>query len=103
MISKESLEEFKRIWKEEFGEEISDQKATDEGIALLTMMNIVYRPIKKSWLEEQQIREAIPSVKEVRLLLEEPKLSDKEALMIRDEIIRLVILFNERKREDKFK
>lgn len=52
MLSKEALEEFKAIWRKQFGEDISDEKATEEGINLLTMMNVVYRPIKKEWADE---------------------------------------------------
>lgn len=52
MISKKALEEFRQIWREEIGEEISDEKATGEAINLLTMMNAVYRPIKKEWIKE---------------------------------------------------
>lgn len=52
MISKKALDEFKKIWKEQFNEEISDEKATEEAINLLTLMNAVYRPIKKDWLRE---------------------------------------------------
>jgi hypothetical protein len=98
MISKEALEDFKRIWKEEFGEDISDQKALESGIALLTLMNIVYRPIPKSWLEDQKIRDALPNTKEIRLLLDEPRMSEGEALRIREEMIRLVKLVNKNKK-----
>lgn len=52
MLSKEALEEFKRIYKEEKGEEISDELAVEEAINLLTLFNAVYRPIKKEWLQE---------------------------------------------------
>ena len=52
MLSNKSLEEFKKIWREQFGEEISDEKATEEAINLLTLMDAVYRPIKKEWLKE---------------------------------------------------
>ncbi len=51
MISKESLEEFKAIWKKEFKEEISNEKALESATSLSTLMNIVYRPIKKEWLK----------------------------------------------------
>ena len=47
MISKEALEDFKKIWREQFGEDISDEKATEEGINLLVMFNAIYRPVKK--------------------------------------------------------
>mgnify|MGYP001580821903 CR=1 FL=1 len=54
MISEKALKEFKQIWKEDFGEEISDEKATELGINLLTLFDHIYRPVKKSWLEEDK-------------------------------------------------
>lgn len=52
MLSDKALQEFKEIWKEEYGEEISDAKATELGINLLTMFDAIYRPIKREWWEE---------------------------------------------------
>ena len=52
MISEKALEEFKRIWREQFNEEVSDEKAIESATKLLTLMNAVYRPVKKEWLEE---------------------------------------------------
>ena len=52
MISKEALEEFKQIWREEYGEEISDDFALKQATALLSVMDKVYRPIKKDWLKD---------------------------------------------------
>lgn len=57
MLSKEAIEEFKEIWRKQFGEEISDEKAVEEGINLLTLMNAVYRPIKKEWVDEQNVQQ----------------------------------------------
>ena len=51
MLSKKSLEEFKKIWREQFGEDISDEKATEQGIKLLTLFKAIYRPIKKEWVD----------------------------------------------------
>ena len=51
MISEKALKEFKEIWKVEFGEEISDELALENAIALLTLTDISYRPVKKMWLE----------------------------------------------------
>jgi len=45
MISKESLDEYKRIWKEQYNEEISDDKALESAIKLLTLMKAIYKPI----------------------------------------------------------
>lgn len=53
MISKQALEEFKEIWrKENPGKDIDDKTAMDQAVALLTLMNTVYKPIKKEWLKE---------------------------------------------------
>lgn len=47
MLSKEALEQFKKIWKQEFGEELSDNLALSHALNLLNFINIVFRPIKK--------------------------------------------------------
>ncbi len=52
MISDKALKEFKEIWREEYGEEISDEKAVELGINLLTLFDKIYRPVKKSWMKE---------------------------------------------------
>lgn len=52
MLSATALEEFKKIYLEEFGEEISDEKAVELGINLLTIFDKIYRPVKKSWAED---------------------------------------------------
>ncbi|MDP3792206.1 MAG: hypothetical protein Q8Q89_00555 [bacterium] len=54
MISKEALEEYKKIYKNQFGIDISDEEALDQAIKLLTLVDRVYRPIKKNWLKELQ-------------------------------------------------
>lgn len=53
MLSKNALEEFKTIWREEFGTVISDQEATDQAINLLTLFSAIYKPIKDEWVEEK--------------------------------------------------
>jgi len=42
MLSKKSIEEFKKIWKKEFREEISDQKAYEEGGGLVNFFKLLY-------------------------------------------------------------
>ena len=44
MISKESLEKFKELYKKEFGEELSDQVALDKATRLLNLHRAVYAP-----------------------------------------------------------
>jgi hypothetical protein len=52
MLSEEALQEFKKIYLEEYGEEISDERATELGINLLTMFDNIYRPVKREWVKE---------------------------------------------------
>lgn len=54
MISDEALLEFKRIWADEFEEEISDEVAMEEAVNFLTMFDAVYRPIKQEWIDEYE-------------------------------------------------
>ena len=46
-ISKEELEEFKKIYKEEFGEDLSDEEAREVAQRLLGFIKLVYRPLPK--------------------------------------------------------
>lgn len=52
MLSEEALQEFKRLFLEEFEEEISDEQAIDMGTSLLNLFDHIYRPLKKKWVEE---------------------------------------------------
>lgn len=45
MLSKEAIEEFKKIHKEHYGEDITDQEALELAQNLLNVYKIVYRPI----------------------------------------------------------
>lgn len=47
-ISPEQLAEFKRLYREEFGEDISDAEALDSATSLLTLIKAVYKPIPKA-------------------------------------------------------
>ena len=51
MISEQALQEFLAIWDEEKGTPISREKAVEEAINLLTLYNVVYRPVRREWLE----------------------------------------------------
>jgi len=51
MISETALQEFKKLYVEEFGEEISDEQAMELGTSLLTLFDHIYRPVKKDWLD----------------------------------------------------
>lgn len=46
-LSKEAIEEYKQIYKKEFGEEISDQEAYEQGSRLIRLFEILYRADKR--------------------------------------------------------
>ena len=52
--SKEAIEEFKEIYKKEFGEELSDQDATERATKLLNLMEAIYKPIPQKEYEKTQ-------------------------------------------------
>lgn len=45
MLSKQAIDEFKAIYKKEFGEEISDEEAREKGQKLISLFKTIYRPI----------------------------------------------------------
>lgn len=45
ILSREAIEEFKQIYREEFGETISDADALEMGLRLLRLFEIIYRQI----------------------------------------------------------
>jgi hypothetical protein len=56
MLSKQALEEYKEIHKQETHAILPDEVLLDEAISLLTLFDRVYRPIKKVWLKEYESR-----------------------------------------------
>jgi len=56
MISKHAFEEYKEIHREETGEVLSDDVLFNEATNLLALLDRVYRPIKKEWLQEYEQR-----------------------------------------------
>ena len=56
MLSEIALQEFKEIWRKEFGTDIPDDVAVEEAINLLTMFDAVYRPIKQEWSDEYEAK-----------------------------------------------
>lgn len=51
MLSTQALQEFKEIWKHEFGEDISDDFAVAQAINLLTLIDVIYKPVKTNEYE----------------------------------------------------
>jgi hypothetical protein len=46
MLNQEALTKFQEIWKQENGEELSDDLVVEEAMKLLTFFDAIYRPIK---------------------------------------------------------
>ena len=54
-LSQKAFEEYKAIYKEQVGGELpSDEKLHEMAVSLLTLMDVVYRPIKKEWWEKHK-------------------------------------------------
>ena len=63
MLSKQALDEYREIYRAEHGDVPSDEVLAEEAIKLLTVFDLVYRPIKKVWLQEyERQREIFPRV-----------------------------------------
>jgi hypothetical protein len=43
-LSREAIDEFKLIYEKEFGDEISDHKAREMGLALLRLLTLLLTP-----------------------------------------------------------
>jgi len=56
MLTETQLTKFQDIYRKHFGEEISREKALEEGIKLVNLMKIIYKPITKEELRELQKR-----------------------------------------------
>ncbi len=56
MISKERLEEFKKIYKKRFKKDITDEEALRQATSLLRMVELVYKPMTVKEYEVLQKR-----------------------------------------------
>lgn len=54
MLSHEAIQEFIEIWKEETGNEISRELALEKATHLLTIFNVIFRPIKRGWTTNEK-------------------------------------------------
>ncbi len=52
MLSQKAIDEYKTIYKKEFGKDITDAEAAEQGMKLLRLFKIIYRPIPKGWPKE---------------------------------------------------
>lgn len=56
MISRERIEQFKALYRKNFGKELSDQDAYEKASKLLRTVRLVYKPITENELEQLQKR-----------------------------------------------
>ena len=52
MLSKMAIDEYKRICQEELGQALPEDIVIEQATALLSLINAIYRPIKRKWLED---------------------------------------------------
>lgn len=50
MLSEASIKDFKEIYKEEYGADISDDEALELATNLINFVNKIYRPVLKHWV-----------------------------------------------------
>ncbi len=86
MLSDKAIEEFKQLYKEQYGEELTDSVAAEAANRLLRLVDIVYRPIPKDWEEKyeqiEQEQKAVPEGKKIDLvnhLVSDAKVSEFRA------------------------
>lgn len=72
MLSKKAIEEFKKLYKEHYGEELNDFVASEAANRLIRLVDVVYRPIPKSQEEEynriKKEQEAVPEENKMDLV-----------------------------------
>lgn len=52
MLSKKAINDYMELYKKEFGREISYKEAEIQGISLLRLFKLIYKPIPKEWFEQ---------------------------------------------------
>lgn len=67
MLTNNDIIKFQKLYKEEFGTEISKEEATEQGLRLVTLMSHVYKPMTQDECD----------------VVEEHRHSSKESLTIR--------------------
>ncbi|MFA6184748.1 MAG: hypothetical protein WC720_01215 [Candidatus Shapirobacteria bacterium] len=53
MLNQQDLNEFKEIWLAEFGEEIGDDVAEEQGQRLLNLFQVIYKAMPKKENEDK--------------------------------------------------
>jgi len=56
MLTDDQIKKFQALYKKRFGKEISKEAALEQGVKLVRLMEIVYRPMTKEEYEAVQKR-----------------------------------------------
>ena len=65
LFSDEDITKFQTLYKKHFGEEISRERAHSEGIKLVRLMPLIYKPMTKAQYERLQERRRFLDAREV--------------------------------------
>jgi hypothetical protein len=58
VLQTQDIEKFRKLWRDEYGEEIGPERARDEAVACLRLVQLAYRPMQpedQSMLREKRI------------------------------------------------
>ncbi len=56
MLSDEQVKKYQTLYRDRFGEEISYERAYEEGTKLVRLLKVIYRPITKNNYQQLQKR-----------------------------------------------
>lgn len=108
MLSKEAIEEFKKLYKDHYGEELNDFVASEVANRLVRMVELVYKPIPKAWEEDynriKKEQEAVPEEKKkdfVKHLVSDAKVSEFREKVGEKKFWELVVAANKKLDEEK--
>jgi len=51
-LTKQQLDEFKKLYSQKFGEELDDEQAAAKAIKLLGLLQMIYKPLTKTEFEK---------------------------------------------------
>lgn len=59
VLSDENIIDFQNLYKEHFGKDLSREEAYEQGMKLLSLVSIVYRPMTTEDFEKFKAQEAV--------------------------------------------
>ena len=110
MLSKEAIEEFKKLYKEQYGEGLNDFVATEAANRLVRMVDLIYKPIPKAWEKQynkiKEEQEAVPEDKKidfVKHLVSDAKVSEFRSKIGEKNFWKLVVEANKKQTKENIK